>query len=163
TFTLLSASGNQFTYQAATAGAGNYWWGGGAQSQIPDSSGGTARDISGTGVTLVKTGTGTLSFNAANHNYIAGLSIKDGTAIANTFGHYVAYNGGNAVTVNIGDGIGAANSAVLRFINSDFQLWWGAQTTNINSDGLLDLNGRSAHLQGINLFSGHITAPAGPG
>ena len=93
-------------------------------------------DITNTG-TLTKTGTGTLTLAGANANSFGGaLNLNDGTvALAKTAGT-------NAVAgsaVNVGDGTGAASSAVLR-LDASNQIADYAGLVTINADGVLQVN-----------------------
>jgi autotransporter-associated beta strand protein len=103
----------------------------------------------GTG-TLTKDGTGTLTLSGSTTNtFTGGLSLNDGTVIlGKTVVTYAAVNG----PVTVGDGIGAANSALLQLSQSN-QIGSTAAVA-INSDGKFDLNGNS---QTIGNFSGSGT------
>lgn len=109
---------------------------------------------------LTKNGTGTMRIggSAANSLATATTVVNDGELIlANSSGGTVI--GSGAVTV--GNSVGAAGSAILRYSGFDNQIQNSAIT--VNSDGLFDLNGRSETTSGaLTLNSGgQITIGAG--
>ncbi|MBI2814765.1 MAG: autotransporter-associated beta strand repeat-containing protein [Opitutae bacterium] len=105
---------------------------------------GVIQDTGGN-LTLAKTGTGTLTLSGATANTFAGsLNINDGTvALAKTAG-VSAYAGS---TINIGNGAGAADSAVLRLDSSNQIVDTAALV--FASDGRLDLNGQTETVASI--------------
>lgn len=97
---------------------------------------------------LTKTGTGTLSLSGTGANSFGGaLNVNAGTvALAKTAGtHAVA---GSAL--NIGDGAGAASSAVLR-LDASNQIADYTGLVTVNSDGVLQVNNFT---EGINTIAG---------
>jgi fibronectin-binding autotransporter adhesin len=93
-------------------------------------------DIQNTGG-ITKTGAGTLTLSGTAANSFSGtLAINDGTvALAKTAGTNAV--GGGAV--NIGDGSGAASSAILR-LDASNQIADYTSLVTINSDGVLRVN-----------------------
>lgn len=111
--------------------------------------------MSGSGA-ITKTGSGTLTFTGANANTSSGaLRVFDGTlALAKTDG--VAASASTAIS--IGDGTGAAGSAILRF-DADNQLADTAALT-LSADGLVNLNG---HVETIGSIAGSGEIQIGAG
>jgi fibronectin-binding autotransporter adhesin len=104
-------------------------------------------NITGSG-NITKTGTGTLAFAGTGANSFGGaLNINDGTVLLNKSAgtHAVA---GSAL--NIGDGSGAAGSAVLR-LDASHQIANHTGTLTINSDGLFNVNNQT---EAINSLAG---------
>jgi autotransporter-associated beta strand protein len=103
--------------------------------------------ITNTGA-LTMAGSGTLSLGGTSANSFGGaLNINSGTVLLNKTA------GTNAVAgsaINIGDGVGAASSAVLR-LGASNQIADYTGLITIASDGLLDLNGFS---EGVDRIGG---------
>ncbi len=113
--------------------------------------------VSGTGTTAItKDGTGTLTLAGSSANtFSGGLQLNHGTVVLNKGA------GTNAIAngpITVGDGVGAYDSATLRWAQSN-QLPDSA-TITLNSDGALDLNGRSETLAAVN-GNGHIMIGTG--
>ncbi len=88
---------------------------------------------------ITKDGSGTLTLSGSSANtFSGGLQINQGTVVLNKSASTNAIGGG---AITVGDGVGAYDSATLRWAANN-QL---TDTTAItlNSDGALDLNGRS--------------------
>ncbi|MBW7896515.1 MAG: autotransporter-associated beta strand repeat-containing protein, partial [Opitutaceae bacterium] len=112
---------------------------------------------------LTKDGTGTLTITgSAANSYSGGTNVNDGTVV---LAMSTAESSGGALSsgaINIGDGTGAAGSAVVR-LNANDQIANYAGTTTIASDGRLDLNDYNETLNqiagtgSITLGSGNIT------
>ncbi len=120
-----------------------------------------------TSVGITKTGTGTLTFSGISDNsYTSTLAIKEGTvALAKTPGQ----NAIGGATVNVGDGIGGAGSAVLR-LEANHQIADHAGLITINSDGVFRLNNFTEQVNligGTGLIdlgtSGHLTVGVNSG
>jgi autotransporter-associated beta strand protein len=128
----------------------------------------------GAGTGLVKDGTGVLELDESSSaaNTYGGITwVKDGVLALNDNGT------DNAVSnqVEIGDGTGAAGSAVLRLLQSSEIP--GSAAISIHGDGLLDLNGHNQQVGPITLdgeaevmtgngalvLNGDVTVPAVPG
>jgi fibronectin-binding autotransporter adhesin len=110
--------------------------------------------ISGAGG-LTKNGTGTLTLNGTAPNTYTGVtSVNDGTLQLDMTAGKNAFNG----TLTVGDGVGAANSAVVRWMDIN-QVPNKAVT--INSDGLLDLNNFSDSIGSLNMTGGNVTTGSG--
>ncbi len=97
---------------------------------------------------ITKTGTGTFTLSGSGANSFTGtLAINQGTvALAKSAGT----NAIGGAAVNIGDGVGAAGSAVLR-LDASHQIANHAGLITINSDGVLRVNNFT---EGINLLAG---------
>jgi len=113
---------------------------------------------------IIKAGPGTMRIGGAqatdNYNIGTGTTtIQDGVLLLNRVTGYNTVGGSGTVTV--GDGTGAAGSAILRYTNGNDQIPSNAIT--ILSDGLFDLNGRSETTSGALTHSsgGSLTTGAG--
>lgn len=117
-------------YTLTTAGAGNITLSG---------------SVNGSGA-LTHAGSGTLTLSGSGGNSFSGaLSVNDGTVVlAKTAGTNAT--GGGAI--NIGDGVGAAGSAVLRLDASNQIADYGGVVT-IAADGLLNVNNFSESVNSI--------------
>ncbi len=95
--------------------------------------------ISGSGnVVLNGTTSPTVNFNA-NNSYTGTTTVNGGTLNLN--GSTNTNSGVTGAVLNIGDGVGAANSAVVR--NTTAGQINNVAAVTVNSDGLFDLNGGS--------------------
>jgi len=91
--------------------------------------------VSGPGARLIKNDLGTLELTGAGANtFTGGLNVNDGTVLLNKAAGTAAIAGGS---VNVGDGIGSANSAVLR-LNASNQIS-DLSALTVASDGRVDL------------------------
>jgi autotransporter-associated beta strand protein len=115
----------------------------------------------GAGSTLTKEGTGILTVSGGAANTFAGLtSVNNGTLQLDNSGADQAIVG----SLTIGDGVGAANSAVVQLLQS-FEINDNAAVT-INADGRFDLNGFNEDVgsiagvagSSINMGSGFLEA-----
>lgn len=105
---------------------------------------GVIQDTGGN-LTLTKTGTGTLTLSGTTANTFAGnLNINDGTVALSKTAGVNAFAGS---TINIGDGTGAADSAVLRLAASNQIVNTAALV--FATDGRLDLNGQTETVASI--------------
>ena len=114
-------------------------------------------DISGnTGIRLVNgSANGTLTLAGNLNDYTGGTNVDDGTLLLNS-------NGVNTAVphdLTIGDDIGAPNSAVVRFLQSD-EIDPTA-TVTVNSDGLFDLNGNFQSITNLSILAGNVSTGAG--
>lgn len=100
--------------------------------------------------TLTQNGTGTVTFSGSTSTSLSGtLNINSGTvALAKTGGA----NALSSTTMNVGDGVGAAGSAVLRLDGSN-QIDDGVSVV-VKSDGNFNLNGYSEGLKAFTMNSG---------
>jgi len=97
---------------------------------------------------ITQSGTGTLTFSGSSANSFSGaLTINSGTVVFNKTAGTDAFTG-SALTV--GDGVGAASSAVLR-LGASNQIADYAGTLTVKSDGLFDLNNNS---EAVNIIAG---------
>jgi autotransporter-associated beta strand protein len=110
---------------------------------------------------FIKQGTGSLTLGGASANTIAGnFSVNDGTVVLAKTAAVSATGSGN---LTIGDGAGAANSAVVQLTQNYQQIDGGSTAVTINADGRLDLNGNSqtigslAGSGSVNLGAGTLT------
>ena len=107
--------------------------------------------ISGSGG-LTKNGSGTLMLSGSANNTLTGtVTVNDGTMLLNKSANTDSMGTGHALV--IGDGVGAAGSAVVREL-ATFQIDNGNIAVTINNEGLMDLNGYSAWLAATTLHSG---------
>src|SRR5207245_689666 len=104
---------------------------------------------------LTKTGAGALMLVGATANsYVGPTIVNAGTLLLGKS----AKNGAVIGTLTIGDGVG---SDVVRWMASE-QVWQGAGgVINVNSSGLMDLNGFSETMRDLNLTEGKVTTGAG--
>lgn len=120
------------SHRLTTAGSGNIVFSG---------------DINNSGG-ITKTGSGTLTFSGSTNNSFTGLlAINEGVVRLNKTGGAHAIGG---AAVNIGDGVGAAGSAVLR-LEGSHQVADHAGLITINADGVLQMNNFT---DGINTLAG---------
>ncbi len=97
---------------------------------------------------LTQAGTGTLTLSGTSANSFGGaLNINSGTVVLDKTAGTNAVSGS---AINVGDGTGAASSAILR-LGASNQIADYAGTLTVNSDGLFDLNGQS---EGVNTIAG---------
>ena len=118
-------------------------------------------DGTGGATSLVKDGSGTWQISGTN-SFTGTTTVKNGLLQLNSN----AVNGGIVGSLVIGDGIGAANSAIAR-VMQEGQIG-NASTITVKSDGLLDINAAGYSDKGgvaglreetvgqINLYGGHI-------
>lgn len=97
---------------------------------------------------LTITGGGTVVFGGTAIGTIGGqFNINDGTAEMGKANPVVG-----AIDTTIGDGVGAAGSAVLRLTANNQLQFTGGTTMVINRDGLFDVNGQTQSTRSIRLF-----------
>jgi len=114
--------------------------------------------ISGADATdnFVKAGSGTLELAGPAANTFAGVtSVNDGVLALNKS----VSNGTIVGNLTIGDGVGGADSAVVRLSASD-QIA-DASPLTINTDGQLDLNGFNEKINTLAMTSGDVATGAG--
>ncbi|WP_438482997.1 beta strand repeat-containing protein [Oleiharenicola lentus] len=158
-------NGNSETVRAVT-GTGRVHVSPSVQLTLNDSGNSSfAGNITGSG-TIVKQGSGTVTLTGGNTSTFTGaLTIADGTMAFNKTAGVDAVGAVTAITV--GDGSGAASSAVLQLLSSH-QI---ANTTSVavSLDGLFSVNGLTeviAAVTGIGrveLGGGHLTVGEGGG
>lgn len=111
--------------------------------------------IYGSASGLTQTGTGTTTFSGSSANSFGGtLNIDSGTVQFNKTAGTNATNGG---AINIGNGVGAANSATLTLLASN-QIPDSSALITINADGRFNLNNQT---ETINLLGGTGTLDLG--
>jgi autotransporter-associated beta strand protein len=102
--------------------------------------------VYGSGSGITQTGNGTTTFSGSTSNSFGGtLNIDSGTIQFNKTGGAPATNGG---AINIGNGVGAANSATLTLLASN-QIPDSSALITINSDGRFNLNNQSETINTI--------------
>jgi len=113
----------------------------------------------GAGVTaLTKSTAGTLTFTgAANNTYTGPTNIEAGTVLLDTIS---AVNSGiRSAEINIGDGVGAAGSAILRNVGFTENIS-DVSAVTMNSDGLFDLNNLTETIGSLAGTAGQVTIGA---
>lgn len=111
--------------------------------------------IYGSASGLTQTGTGTTTFSGSSANSFGGtLNIDSGTVQFNKTAGTNATNGG---AINIGNGVGAANSATLTLLASN-QIPDSSALLTINADGRFNLNNQT---ETLNLLGGTGTLDLG--
>ena len=104
---------------------------------------------------ITKAGSGTLTLSGTSANTDSGATtVNDGTLQLSKTAGVNAING----SLTVGDGTGAANSAVTRLLASN-QVPNNAVT--IQSDGLLDLNNFSDSIGALTMTGGSVTTGTG--
>ena len=114
-----------------------------SNGSVIDTGSGTATinsTLSGAAVSVIKNGSGMLIVGGNNTGFTGSFSINEGMVVANH-----ASNGKvtGATTINVGDGSGAAGSAVWQFGQNNTAPFSNSTSMNIASDGVVDLNGKS--------------------
>ena len=106
---------------------------------------------------LTKSGTGTATFTGSSSNSFSGAAnLNDGTTIlSRTAGTVVL----GQSAINLGDGVGAAGSAILR-LGANEQIANYVSTFNLASDGRFDLNGFT---ESVNVITGTGQVTLGSG
>jgi len=144
---------------ASLSGSGTVTMGTGALTVGDSTSTNFSGVIGGSGA-FTKQGTGTLTLSGASANTLSNaFNVNDGTVILNKTAGVSATGSGS---LTIGDGAGAANSAVVQLAQSN-QIDSGSTAVTINADGRLDLNGNSQTLGSlagsgsVNLGAGSLT------
>lgn len=108
---------------------------------------------------VTKTNSGTLEFSGTVSNTYAGAtSVNDGTLLLNKSASTNAIAG---TTINVGDGTGAAGSAVLQLGTNNEQIINTANLTIFGIDGNFNVNGRTETINGLS-GTNLGTAPASP-
>jgi autotransporter-associated beta strand protein len=110
--------------------------------------------ISGTG-SILKGGTGTLNISGSSSNTLTGdIEIDAGTLQLGKTG------GANATqNVIVGDSTGAADSAILTYLEDD-QIDNDARVT-VNTDGFWNVNGHAEFINELNMDSGRVDVADG--
>jgi fibronectin-binding autotransporter adhesin len=109
---------------------------------------------------FTKDGTGTVTFYGDRNYYTGTTTVNDGSLILDTLNSLTDETiRGNLV---IGDGIGAADSAVVIYGtgNADNKIA-NTSAVTINSDGVLNLNNSDDTIGSFTLSGGHITTGTG--
>jgi autotransporter-associated beta strand protein len=108
---------------------------------------------------FTKTGAGTLTLSStADNAYTGATVVNSGLLQLNSLNHAI----GNSSALIIGDGVGGADTDVVRYINSNGNQIFAGIPITINSSGLFDLNGHSDDVGPIT-FSGGGDASTGLG
>jgi len=153
---LSSTAGQTFTVgnngftNTITMGANTLTVGGAGDTQI-NSFIGQSGDTGG----FTKDGSGTVRMYGDRNYYTGTTWVKDGTLILDTLNTY--QNLTILGNLTIGDGTGAANSAVVQYTTGNgHNKIADTSTVTINEDGLLDLNGRRDTIGALVMTGGHI-------
>lgn len=104
---------------------------------------------------FIKDGSGTVTFYGDRNYYTGATNVKDGTLILDTLN---SYNDQTILgSLTIGDGTGAAGSATVLYGtgNANNKIA-DTSTVTINSDGLLDLNGKRDTIGALIMNGGRI-------
>ena len=110
--------------------------------------------ISGLGG-LTKTSSGTFTLSGSANNTFTGTTFVTDATLQLSMNTGKSAFGGN---LNVGDGIGAANSAVTRWLASNQM---PATSLTVNTDGLVDLNNFSDAIGSVTMTSGSVTTGTG--
>jgi autotransporter-associated beta strand protein len=108
---------------------------------------------------LTKVGKGTLIFSGGtgfDNNYSGTTQVSDGLLQLDKTGGAVAIPAAGLI---VGDGVGAAKSAVVQWL-ADNQLASGTPIT-VNSDGQVDLNGHKDTTAALTMTGGNVTLETG--
>lgn len=104
-----------------------------------------------TGLSLVKSGTGTMTFSGSSANTFSGpLAVNQGTLVLNKSANVNAYAG----SLTIGTGQGSTPDAIVQ-VNADGQLP-SAQSITINTDGQLNLQTYAAATANLIMSGGSV-------
>ena len=105
---------------------------------------------------VVKYGLGTLSFEGSTSNTFTGTTtVQDGVLLFGKIGGAFSAQG----SVVVGDGVGAADSAVLRFTGGSNEV--PIVTVTVNRDGLFDLNGFNQTIASLSMTGGDVKTGTG--
>lgn len=107
---------------------------------------------------VIKTGSGTVTFYGDRSYYTGTTDVRDGTLILDTLDDIYMPDVTILGDLVIGDGTGAANSAVVRFgdLASTNNKIVNTSNVTINADGLLDLNGRADRINSLTMTGGAV-------
>jgi autotransporter-associated beta strand protein len=116
-------------------------------------------DITGTG-TLIKEGTGTLQIYGKNKSFTGATRVNEGTVILDTLNNE---NGAIKGALFIGDGIGGANSAIVKNGPAPYanELISNSSAVTIRSDGLLNLNNQTETIGSLTFENGGHASTGG--
>jgi fibronectin-binding autotransporter adhesin len=151
---LLTIGDTSYT-QAINLGANTLTFGGPGDIWLNSQIGGTG------GVTM--TGSGTLTFYGLANSYTGATTVNNGTLVVDT---YVGDpQQGIVGNLTIGDGSGAASSAVVRFgqgaTPNASDLISHTSAVSINTDGLLDLNNQDETIGSLSMTGGQVSTGNG--
>jgi autotransporter-associated beta strand protein len=108
------------------------------------------------GVSLVKSGLGTLRFSSSSSNtYAGGTTVTQGTLLLDMQSGAIAISG----PLIVGAAVGAANSAVVRLMSSG-QIASAVAVAVANS-GLFDLNNNNNTIASLTMAGGNVTTGTG--
>ncbi|MDD2762351.1 MAG: autotransporter-associated beta strand repeat-containing protein [Opitutaceae bacterium] len=136
---------NLGTRTLTLSGAGNIW---------------VNSSITGTG-SVIKSGTGTLTYYANSNAYTGTTTINEGTLVVDVLaGSNQGINGG----LVIGDGVGVADSAVVQLgqgaTPSASEVISNTAAVTIRSDGLFNLNDQVETIGPLSMTGGHVSTGA---
>lgn len=112
---------------------------------------------------FVKNGSGTVTFYGDRNYYTGATTVNDGKLYLDTLDGPVDQTIlGN---LNIGDGTGAAESAIVQYssASNSHNKIVNTSTVTINTDGLLDLNGRRDTIGALVMTGGRVDSRNSPG
>lgn len=142
-------------YTVSFDGAGDIWLNSGITGSGTLSSTGPGN--------VVKNGSGTLTFYADQNWYTGSTTVNDGTLSLDTL---TGLNGAiKGTVVNIGDGTGAAGSAILRNGSSTSpvanEMINDSATLTFRSDGLYNLNTQTETIGALDFTGGEVRTGTG--
>lgn len=132
---------------------------GGAGNMLINSIVGQSGDTGG----FIKNGTGTVTFYGDRNYYTGATTVNDGKLVLDTLDGPIDQTIlGN---LNIGDGSGAAESAIVQFssASNSHNKIVDTSTVTIDTDGLLDLNGRRDTIGALVMTGGRVDSRNSPG
>ena len=116
--------------------------------------------ISGTG-SVVKSGSGTLTYYMDENTYTGTTTVKDGTLLLDTLVSNANPNAGIRGNIVVGDSTGAAQSAIFQHSTVASQLIADSANLTVYSDGLYNLNNQVDTIGSLTLQGGAVSLGVG--